>query len=445
MPRPPTDEIAVMEAVYDLTSSADQWIRAVCQAVEGNLRADLGGFALLVWGADGVSRGFQVRPLFANVPRELWIPAGLSAYTGTDPTLRKNAWSHPLSGFRETVDESDPYWRTCGPTMARAGARDCTAFVTFVGREQGLSIVTFHSQLWLGSAALKTRYQKLAKHLAVAARLRGCWDSENAVAVGADAMMDAVWGSDGRCYQAFGAARERALLEELRIAVRSRERARGSLRRRDPDQALGLWNGLVCGRWSLVDRLESDGRRFVLAIRNAPGVQDPRALTPREAEVVWRAGRGATNKEIAFELCLSEGCVSAHLHAACRKLRCSTRSDLIRTIGGSQDAVVLEQDGVTFGFIPEPACADDVEHVQAVAALSPAEQVVLKGVRGGLSNAEIARDRGTSVRTVANQVASILRKTSRNSRFELVLDSVSSPIAAERPQVPGSGTNRLLR
>lgn len=38
----------------------------------------------------------------------------------------------------------------------------------------------------------------------------------------------------------------------------------------------------------------------------------------------------------------------------------------------------------------------------------------------GVSNAEIARVRGTSVRTVANQVAAILRRLSVASRFELI-------------------------
>ncbi len=53
-------------------------------------------------------------------------------------------------------------------------------------------------------------------------------------------------------------------------------------------------------------------------------------------------------------------------------------------------------------------------------ALSAAEREVLDLVVQGKSNAEIARARGTSVRTVANQVASMLKKLGAGSRFELI-------------------------
>ncbi|MBZ0119479.1 MAG: helix-turn-helix transcriptional regulator [Sandaracinaceae bacterium] len=59
----------------------------------------------------------------------------------------------------------------------------------------------------------------------------------------------------------------------------------------------------------------------------------------------------------------------------------------------------------------EPALAD---------RLSPAEAKVAAMVIEGLSNAAIAARRGTSARTVANQVASILRKLALESRRDLM-------------------------
>jgi len=56
----------------------------------------------------------------------------------------------------------------------------------------------------------------------------------------------------------------------------------------------------------------------------------------------------------------------------------------------------------------------------ALAGLTAAERAVLTLVVGGASNAAIASARGTSVRTVANQVASLLRKLDAASRFELI-------------------------
>lgn len=52
--------------------------------------------------------------------------------------------------------------------------------------------------------------------------------------------------------------------------------------------------------------------------------------------------------------------------------------------------------------------------------LSPAERAVLAYVIRGDSNAEIAAARRTSVRTVANQVAKLLRKLGASSRFDLI-------------------------
>jgi DNA-binding CsgD family transcriptional regulator len=51
--------------------------------------------------------------------------------------------------------------------------------------------------------------------------------------------------------------------------------------------------------------------------------------------------------------------------------------------------------------------------------LSDAESVILAAILEGKSNAEIARARRRSVRTVANQVASLFRKLRVRSRGEL--------------------------
>ena len=53
--------------------------------------------------------------------------------------------------------------------------------------------------------------------------------------------------------------------------------------------------------------------------------------------------------------------------------------------------------------------------------LTPAERAIAKAIGKGLSNAQIARARKTSERTVANQVASLLRKMNVASRAELAL------------------------
>ncbi|HEY5922199.1 MAG TPA: helix-turn-helix transcriptional regulator [Kofleriaceae bacterium] len=54
------------------------------------------------------------------------------------------------------------------------------------------------------------------------------------------------------------------------------------------------------------------------------------------------------------------------------------------------------------------------------AELTSAERDVLTRVVRGESNSAIAASRMTSVRTIANQVASLLRKTGAASRFDLI-------------------------
>lgn len=53
------------------------------------------------------------------------------------------------------------------------------------------------------------------------------------------------------------------------------------------------------------------------------------------------------------------------------------------------------------------------------AGLTSAELEVARAIVRGASNAEIARQRATSVRTVANQVASILKKLDVGSRAQV--------------------------
>lgn len=52
-------------------------------------------------------------------------------------------------------------------------------------------------------------------------------------------------------------------------------------------------------------------------------------------------------------------------------------------------------------------------------ALTAGERAIVASILAGMSNAAIAERRGTSARTVANQIASIFRKLGVRSRAEL--------------------------
>jgi DNA-binding NarL/FixJ family response regulator len=134
---------------------------------------------------------------------------------------------------------------------------------------------------------------------------------------------------------AVGRAREGAG-EFLREAAVQIDRARGRLRKDDPEEALEIWKGLVGGRWSTVDWFDNDGRRYVLAHPNPPRLKDPRGLAGRETQVCTYASLGESNKLISYRLGISQSKVSLALRSVMRKLGVHTRAQLVERLRGLQ-------------------------------------------------------------------------------------------------------------
>jgi FixJ family two-component response regulator len=88
--------------------------------------------------------------------------------------------------------------------------------------------------------------------------------------------------------------------------------------RSNENEPLDLWQGLVAGRWSLVEQFDSDGRRFMVARRNDPQVTDPRALNMRERQVLAYVAIGHPAKLIGYALGVSPSSVSMTRRTAMR-------------------------------------------------------------------------------------------------------------------------------
>jgi DNA-binding CsgD family transcriptional regulator len=99
-----------------------------------------------------------------------------------------------------------------------------------------------------------------------------------------------------------------------------------------------MWKGLVAGTWSLVERFESDGRRYLVAKRNAPDLGRRLRLSEGEARVVKLSALGHSQKYVAYALGLSQPMVSAHLASAMLKLRVRSRAELLTLCGVLFDA-----------------------------------------------------------------------------------------------------------
>ncbi|MCK6536497.1 MAG: helix-turn-helix transcriptional regulator [Polyangiaceae bacterium] len=133
----------------------------------------------------------------------------------------------------------------------------------------------------------------------------------------------------------------------------------------------------------------------MLFLENPPAVRATRSLSAAEVQTLTLAARGLTNKLVAYGLGISPVAASRRLESIAVKVGLMSRSDLVRV------ASILTRD-------PRSEAPD--------AVLTTAEREVLELIQTGLTNAEIARMRSRSVRTVANQVAALLEKTGCISR-----------------------------
>jgi DNA-binding NarL/FixJ family response regulator len=233
-------------------------------------------------------------------------------------------------------------------------------------------------------------FQSLSHHLAAAWRIRKALDTPAAPG-------------------AVPGARTESARQALRGIVLAQDRI-GTLQRSTTRQP--LWPALIAGRWSLLDTFMAGGTRHVVAGKNPERGGSLRALPPRERDVVELALTGRSGKWIAFELQLSESTVARTLRTALRRLGVTDSADLV----GLKNALFEPIGGV-------PGMELAITRLTPAATspgLSDAERAVVTGILGGKRIAAIARERGTSPRTVSNQLASVYKKLGVSSRREVI-------------------------
>jgi DNA-binding CsgD family transcriptional regulator len=251
-------------------------------------------------------------------------------------------------------------------------------------------------------------WEMVSAHIAAGARLRMRLDQvnldESAV------VFDKASGAMDVHDEALKSAGRRRRLMQLIEARRHADKIAGD----DPMEAMKLWQGLVDGRWSVLDVVDTDGRAYTVLRENALDVRSRIALSERERQVAFLVGRGHHVKLVAYELGVSPSTVRSQLRSALRKLNVEDRQRLCRLV-----ARIDEPDSATplddLGIL---ALAD--APLEIPGSLTGAEREVATLVYEGLTNKEIGARRGTAGRTVANQLASIYRKTEVSCREDLV-------------------------
>lgn len=322
---------------------------------------------------------------------ELFVTNTQTFFRDLEPETVAALWypGRPVATHSELFPELAPH-RAAQLSQARGGFADCLG--AFGYPQPGVIAVLCVLLDQEGTITPDERrfLRRVAAHLEGAARLR----------LRPDLAVAAVLRSDGKLVDA---ADDQVASQRDRLTrhVHAVERSRHRSARTDPD-AIRHWRALVDGAYTIVHRPVGRGsaRREYLFVRNGPLARRDARMGQREAEIVRQTARGLSQKEVAYALGISEGGVSAGLERARMRLGLANRLELLRVARGA------------FGLTGQRVDS---------AALTDAEQAVLSLLREGLTNADIARLRGASQHTVANQVASILKKTSASSRRELAL------------------------
>jgi DNA-binding NarL/FixJ family response regulator len=380
--------VDVLEAAGATAPDDTVWAHRVLSAVRPMMLAEPGALerlGLLV--VEHSTDGGRLRiPLtVTSGPYRLDVPVATDHHLrmlAVNPRLVRDLYYPP-----RIVARNSDLWRDTSPS-ARA---QMAAFRREYGVKDSIGVVVHPLAatplvLWAGFGRspllprpLTTALTHVGLHLEAAYRLRKRPTS-----------VLAVLRPDGRVVHLERTFFQRALLTERTRCI---ERARSRRTRRTSD-ALELWKVLIAGRASIVER-EDGGQRLYFVVANPPARYAFRALSPDEVDTLGQVARGMSGKAVAYALGIAESTVAHRLAAASARLGLSSRVELVRL------AAMLAHD--PRAHAPPPV-------------LTAAERDVLELLTQGLSNAEIAARRSRSVRTIANQVASMLAKTGSDTR-----------------------------
>jgi DNA-binding NarL/FixJ family response regulator len=318
-----------------------------------------------------------------------------------------------IASMSEQVFSRLPEQRAVMRRMTRGLFRDILGIKALTGQGGGLMVTLLFFKTITPTALERKRWPLMVSHLGAGLRLRALAESLSLDASPVEGIFD----PGGKIYEARGPAMNGSARELLREAVRRIDHVRTRAGRSDPDIAMTTWEGLVEGRWSLVDHFDTDRRRFVVAVKNDPTYPDPRGLTMRERQVAEFVGLGHSCKEISYTLGISQSAVTNCTARVQSKLDLNSLTDLAGFFAPSGlrsklAEVSIQGEDLLVGAYP-------LINEDRVEGLTEAERAVLAHLIAGSTNSDIAQKRQTSEHTVANQVQAIFRKLGVMSRSEL--------------------------
>jgi DNA-binding CsgD family transcriptional regulator len=319
--------LELLDRLYDLEAEDAAWLHGIAAAVRPLVDCGAGVNAtILRIGATGptlarsASLGHDVRAMWTGFqravpPETLWQPE----LTG------------PITNAARTPPRVRRYARAGHAAMGVHSYTGINALpVPQVRVSIGVPNPGGDCEFW--PERDRIAWERIAAHLGAAYRLR----SRRALREPPAMVVD----PDGRLlhaepHVAAGPVRER-LLAALTAVGRARRTAM------PPEAVLTAWRALHDGSWSIIESVERDGRRLLLARPSAPfddvtpqHPPAPRAspaamLSTAERRVVTALGQGHANKRIAGDLGIAISTVATLLTRARRKLGCTSRVELVQ-------------------------------------------------------------------------------------------------------------------
>jgi DNA-binding NarL/FixJ family response regulator len=407
------DWIAILEAAYRLDEDLPAWLQQIAETSAPIL--DRGqGAAAIAFQNEGKGLSLRHIAMAGGAPDMVEVTGQVileSPASTIEAIFRSGIPAGTISEVTRITSDSAEVERAQRITGGRS--IDGIGCVAHAGGGAGLGIMAPLAELGTMPRGERARWRRIALHVGAAYRLRLALEGLSLE----DPSVEAILEPNGRIRDARGCAQSKSARHVLREAAERTEKARGPLRRRDGDESLALWRGLVRGRWSLVDHFDSDGRRFVVARRNEPGAKDPRGLADRELQTAELLGFGYAPKEIAYALGLAPSTVCNALTRARVKLGLRSQIELAAFFspGGLRQRLVeleLAGESLAVGVLP-------LLESESLSRLTDSERAVALCLVQGATYREVCLLRKTSERTVANQVQSIYRKLGIGSRAEL--------------------------
>jgi DNA-binding NarL/FixJ family response regulator len=186
-----------------------------------------------------------------------------------------------------------------------------------------------------------------------------------------------------------------------------------------------LWRELTLGLCKIEDGFFSETRCFLLTSRSEGPAQP---LQGRRREILEAVLCGVGQKNIAVELALAPSTIALNARVALDGLGMSSRPSrahpllmLAAKAARCQDGRVtgalsfVEHEGKSVRVISLPR-----PDLRLGETLPPAELSVVKSLIEGACYEEIAQMRGTSTRTIANQITTVFKRLKVSGRSELL-------------------------